>query len=183
MAHTATKTPTKAAELIIAHCRSFEENLGSLQNQIALKSQTLLNEHKEYLTSNNQLIVNKSREILYHQRGNLINKASGITSHSKQLMSNHLNKLENFVLYIKTFYTQVVRTQYRRLDHLQSFTNSHSPENILKKGFAIVRINNQVISDPEKIKPGQDMSVILSNTEIKSTVKSKNKYDGKDFNL
>jgi exodeoxyribonuclease VII large subunit len=39
MAHTATKTPTRAAELIIDHNRAFEERIGSFQKSIIIKSQ------------------------------------------------------------------------------------------------------------------------------------------------
>lgn len=58
-----------------------------------------------------------------------------------------------------------------------------SPDNILNKGFAIVKVNDQITSNPDDIRIGNDIDIILSGSEIKSTVKQKKKYDGKDFNL
>lgn len=58
-----------------------------------------------------------------------------------------------------------------------------SPENILKKGYAIVKVNNKITSNPDIINIGNDIDIILSNKLIKSTVKHKTDYDGNDFNL
>jgi exodeoxyribonuclease VII large subunit len=58
-----------------------------------------------------------------------------------------------------------------------------SPVNILNKGFAIVKVNGEITSNPDDILIGKDVGIILSGTEIRSTVKQKSKYDGKDFDL
>jgi len=50
-------------------------------------------------------------------------------------------------------------------------------------GFAIVKVDDRVTSNPDDICIGNDIGIILSGIEIKSTVKQKDKYDGKDFNL
>jgi len=48
MTHTHTKTPTKAAEFIIAHIRRFELGILSLQQNIAIKAQQLFSEELFY---------------------------------------------------------------------------------------------------------------------------------------
>jgi exodeoxyribonuclease VII large subunit len=58
-----------------------------------------------------------------------------------------------------------------------------APDNILKKGFAILKTNNKITSDPDDLKVGQDVEIILMDTQITSTVKQKTKYNGKDFNI
>jgi exodeoxyribonuclease VII large subunit len=58
-----------------------------------------------------------------------------------------------------------------------------SPDNILNKGFAIVKVNDQITSNPDDIGIGHEIDIILSGSEIKSIVKQKKKYDGKDFNV
>ena len=58
-----------------------------------------------------------------------------------------------------------------------------APDNILKKGFAIIKANNKITSNPEDIKVGNDIDIILADTYIQSTVKQKSKYNGAEFNI
>jgi exodeoxyribonuclease VII large subunit len=58
-----------------------------------------------------------------------------------------------------------------------------APENILKKGFAIVKVNQKITSNPEDVGVGADIEVILADTQITATVKNKTKYDGTDYDL
>ena len=58
-----------------------------------------------------------------------------------------------------------------------------SPDNILKKGFAIVKHNGEVISDATVLQPKNEIEIILKNTSLNSVIKSKKQYDGTDFNL
>ncbi len=75
--------------------------------------------------------------------------------------------------------------KYQRglLNHFASIVKLMAPNNILKKGFAIVKSNNRNTSNPEDIKVGSDIEIILSDTKIKTTVKQKTKHDGTEFNL
>ena len=102
MAHTSTKTPTKAAEFIISHNRQFEEELLILQKAVVIKSQqmlsvqmqrihlanttivnqarTYINFHKDSLTGLHQIITNNTKSILYALQTNLV--------HHKMVQSN-----------------------------------------------------------------------------------------------
>lgn len=62
-------------------------------------------------------------------------------------------------------------------------TKAMAPDNILKKGFAIIKVGNKIISSPHDVNVGEDISVIFLKTEIRSAVKSKKKYNGTDFNI
>jgi exodeoxyribonuclease VII large subunit len=76
-----------------------------------------------------------------------------------------------------------LKNQRGYLGHYVSIIKMMSPENILKKGFAIVKSNNKITSNPDTILVGEDIEIILANTEITTTVKKKTKYDGKEFNI
>ena len=56
-------------------------------------------------------------------------------------------------------------------------------QNKLKKGFAIVKHNGDVTSNPDVFNPGSEMEVILLDKSIKSTVKSKSNHNVSEFNL
>jgi exodeoxyribonuclease VII large subunit len=58
-----------------------------------------------------------------------------------------------------------------------------SPAQILKKGFAIVKVKGIITSDPGKIEQGDEISVILAGQELNATVNSKTEHDNSEFDL
>lgn len=205
MAHTQTKTPTQAAEFIIAHNKRFDDSLLQLQQRILIKTQqlfsnrfqqltqynssivnntrTLLNEYKDALVGLNQIVVNDSKQILFDQKNKLLLVGSTLTSKPRIITGNKQNDLQNIMQNILSFQKSYLKNQRGYLQHYVSVINMMSPANILKKGFALVKINGEISSDPDKLTTGSAFDVILSNQTIHSTVESKTPYNGKDFNL
>lgn len=202
MAHTQTKTPTKAAEFIIAHNRSFEQNILSFQKSIVIKSQQIflhnfqmlgylnssivnctrdiIAKRKDDIVSVNQVTINSSKSILFNNRKQLLQTTSQILSKPKIILYNRINDIKNTIQNLKTFNTLYQKNKRGYLGHYVSIIKMMSPENILKKGYAIIKVNNEITSNPDDLKVGKDIDILLSNTIIKSTVKQKTKYDGKD---
>jgi exodeoxyribonuclease VII large subunit len=201
MAHTQTKTPTKAAEFIIAHNRSFEQNILSFQKSIVIKSQQLflhnfqllgslntaivnntrdiITKRKDDIVAVNQITINSSKSILFNNRKELIQTTSQILSKPKIILYSRINDIKNTVQNLKTFNTLYLKNKRGYLGHYVSIIKMMSPENILKKGYAVIKVNNEITSNPDDLKIGKDIEILLSNTIIKSTVKQKTKYDGK----
>jgi exodeoxyribonuclease VII large subunit len=67
MAHTAVKTPTKAAEFIIQHNHNFEGHISNLQQSLALQAQQVIYRHKIRLQALDALIK-KMPAIFLHNR-------------------------------------------------------------------------------------------------------------------
>ncbi|MDP4211702.1 MAG: exodeoxyribonuclease VII large subunit [Bacteroidota bacterium] len=205
MAHTQTKTPTQAAEFIIAHNRKYEEALLHFQKNIVIKSQQLFSLHfqslsllrsmvvnnaRDILTKNkdclveiNQATINISKSIIFKHKSALLAISSQMLSKPKIILYNRLNDIQHVVGNIKTFKTQYLKNKNGYLGHFSAVIKMMSPDNILNKGFAIVKRNNKITSNPDDVVVGEDIDIILSHTQIKSTVKQKSKYDGSDFNL
>ncbi|MET3029207.1 exodeoxyribonuclease VII large subunit [Flavobacterium sp. UW10123] len=205
MAHTHTKTPTKAAEFIIAHNRSFEQSILSLKRAIAIKSQQLFLQHyrqlnamkSSVLLSAGELAANHRRQ-LEREREKLIgnSKAALHASQKKLLMAAHqtlqypkilllerkagLQQLKNT---LKTASNSYLRRQELTLSHHQKSIKMMSPQNILKKGYAIVKLNDQIVSSGGGIKKGDAIEVILHDARLVSTVKEKKVYDGREPDL
>ena len=58
-----------------------------------------------------------------------------------------------------------------------------SPINILKKGFAIIKMDDHIISNADDITAGKEIEIILADTQIQTIVKNKSPYNGNDFNI
>ena len=205
MAHTQTKTPTKAAEMIIAHNKAYEDVMLDLQKKVIIKSQqlfsshfqalaqlnsiivnksrTIINQYKDEIIRVNQITINTSKSILYQYKTILANMSSQIVSKSKITVYNRKSDIENKISNLKSFNALFIKSQRGYLRHYVSVINMIAPANILKKGFAIVKQNNRIIAGAADIKVGSDIDVVLSGTSLHSTVKSKTVYDGNEFNI
>nr|WP_294931202.1 exodeoxyribonuclease VII large subunit [uncultured Flavobacterium sp.] len=205
MAHTHTKTPTKAAEFIIAHNRSFELGILSLQQNIVIKSQQLFHEHYkvlselkntishkarelvqkhvEELTKTNQRIINSSRAVLYGHQKALILTAHQLVQSPRMLVQQKKNDLVNIKNTIKNSASEYLRREKLTLEHQKKSVQMMSPQNILRKGYVIVKAREKIISTAEKIEVGQEIEVILKDAKLKSTVKEKILYDGRNTDL
>jgi exodeoxyribonuclease VII large subunit len=149
MVHTPTNAPTKAAEFIIAHNRRFEEACQHTQQTILIRTQ--------------QLFIYHSRA-LAEVRHNLGSMASGFT----QAQKSHLeNTSRNLGVYQRNFFSN----QRGYLAHWARVIELLNPENLLKKGFALVYYKGKIIVDPGQIPDGADISVRLADGKIEATVR------------
>lgn len=184
MAHTATKTPTKAAELIIAHNRAFEESLLGLQKMMLIKTYQLINYHKDRLAHVNQVTISTTRNLLHEQHRSIINLSRLVLTNPKIMISNRQKDLENVVSNLKSYSRIYFANKSGYIGHFQSVVRLMSPQNILNKGFAILKVNGHIAGNADEITVGTELTVRLAAAEIKTTVISKSQINGNDeFNV
>jgi exodeoxyribonuclease VII large subunit len=196
MAHTHTNAPTKAAELIVAHNRSFEDAVAGLeksliirtqqliassqnkiynyQNSIQNKSRRIVSLNKDSLVRINQGLINKSRTILFTRKKNILGISSQLTTLPFIKVKNWQNDLLNISSNLKRFSQIGLNNNKKNLEHNVSVFKMMSPKNILKKGFAIVKKDGKIISDPSSVNAGGELSITMQETEILTKVISKN---------
>lgn len=185
VAHTATKTPTKVAEFIIVRNRDFEQTLLGLQKNLVIRSQwllaienrklsslktiisssarNLLTRHKDTLVRRNQVTINTTKNILYRHNTSLNSIIVKLSGQPQRLLYKHQSELENVCRNLKIFSSLRLKSQETQLSYYASLLKLMSPENILAKGFAIVKVKGKITSDPENIHSGEQISVILAN--------------------
>ena len=183
MAHTSTKTPTKTAEFLIAHNRHFEESLLSLQQQLVIKTFQLMNVHKEQLNRLNQITINSAKNLLHEKHRDMLNLSGMILTNPKIILSNKKKDLVNLLANIKSYNRMYFINQARYISHFESVVRLMSPQNILNKGFAIIKVGDRIISDASLVEPGAELTITLAATEINTKVLSKTNRNGKEFEL
>jgi exodeoxyribonuclease VII large subunit len=183
MAHTSTKTPTKAAELLIAHNKAFEESLLSVQQQLVIKTFQLMTLHKEQLNRLNQVTINSAKNLLHERHRDMLNLSGMILTNPKIILSNKKKDLSNLLSNIKSYNRMYFINQARYIGHFESVVRLMSPQNILNKGFAIVKIGGEIVSDASAIEAGTELTITLAATEINTKVISKTTRNGKEFDL
>lgn len=205
MAHTANTSPSKAAEFIVAHNRKFETELISLQRRIIIRSQQRISTAFQSGAQMHSLIVNRTRDLISNQQRSLrllnqsvitqsqnlinlkksflLNTTSNLLVKPRILIAGEKNQLKHMVPRIENSGIRLVKSYQASLQNSISMIRAMTPENILKRGFAIVKFNDRIITDADKIEKGDEISIILSGQQIDATVQSKKQYDGKEFDV
>lgn len=205
MVHTSTKTPTKAAEFIISHCREFEESVLTFQKAVIIKSQQMLShakqsinsqniviinksrtftaDYKEKLNSLNQIVINKTKTILYNRQTNLVSLLNQMLSKPQMITSNKLTDLNNVMNNLRIFSNKYLINTRGYLNHYVSVVRIMSPESIMKRGFAFISQNGRILKNGEAVKADQELTVNMIDYIINTKVITKTKKDGSESNI
>jgi exodeoxyribonuclease VII large subunit len=223
MVNTQTKTPTKAAEFILAHNRSFEESVLQHQQRLIIRTQQLLggqnqrlnqirnnfsqllpafitrhrdlivrlrqviqhnpralvSDRKHVLLKVQQAITNCSSEILRKNDRALSSLFHRLTGKPKEILAHRRTDCEREIRFLRIYSDRFILRQVDSLRHQQSMMKLMSPENILRKGFALVSKGNKIITSPDDIDKGDEITITLDKANIQSTVTSKSERHGK----
>ena len=71
----------------------------------------------------------------------------------------------------------LIQNRTNTLQQFKQTVKNLNPTSILKKGFAIIKSNNKIITDPKDIKVNSELQTILKNEIIQSTVNKKSKNE------
>jgi len=205
MANNPTIAPTKSAEYIIAHNRSFEEKVINFQRSIISKTNELTARHQIFLNNVNSKIIAKTKDILGENAQNLSHISAVIVTGTNNFLIHHkeriiplLNKIiqktvlmidgSQFYLnkYIYTINTSALHLLSERQYNLNYYINliRHlSPTNVLKRGYSLIYQNGKIVTDPSKLQRGNEITNLLYDIEIISTVKDKKKSNEPRFKL
>jgi exodeoxyribonuclease VII large subunit len=77
----------------------------------------------------------------------------------------------------------LLRERKSDLANLATVLRMASPEETLKRGFAILKSGGRILADASSLNPGDELQVVLKDTEIDTTVTSKKERHGKEFDV
>ena len=173
MAHTSTKTPTKAAEFLIEHNKKFEDLILVLHRSILINAQQLMAINHQRLAVLKSYLIRDLLTLLNHHKRKLAVQSSTITLHPSLIISSHKKDLTNLSLQLVKINRNYFAAKNQSLLHYTSLVRVMNPQTILNRGFALLRINGDIVHHYEDIQVGNELSIQLANSEIITTVKSK----------
>ena len=183
MAHTSTKTPTKAAELIVAHNKNFEDSLLQVQQSIVIKTQQLFSAHYRCLEELKSSFLNETLTLLQRNQRGLSSLSGLFINQPKMLLQQEKKNIDHLISNIKGFNRQLLKNKSLSLAQFQTIINLMSPQNIMNKGFAILEVDGKIISTADLITPGKELTVRLTNTKIITKVTSKIHDNGRKYDV
>jgi exodeoxyribonuclease VII large subunit len=151
MSHTSTKTPTDTAKYFIEHNIFFESKCIAMRDSIVQKVQTLQHKLSTRLLQTKSAIVKNAHTLLVQNSGYLANVRTSVKKNT----------------------SLILQRQSSNLGHIRSFLRLAHPDNLLRKGFAIVKHNGRIAVNADNIAAGDTIEVVLSKDRIISTVDEK----------
>ena len=90
-------------------------------------------------------------------------------------------EFENKLIELKTNFFDAIAQQIQNakddLNHAKRIVKLASPDAILNRGFAIITVNNKIVTNPKEINKNTEIQTILRNETIFSTVTKKTKNE------
>lgn len=145
-------TPTAAAELVVKNKEDIESYLSDVVNRLSTALLNKVNHYNEKINKykTNYILNNplKMYDIKYKKLEELNNKLF-------YLSNNILNKEKN------------------RFENLKLKLELLNPENVLEKGYSIIKVNDKIIKSSKDIKLGDNIDIILNKGKLLAEVKGK----------
>ncbi len=148
VAHTSLKTPTAVAGWIVDRAAKIEEWLEGAAHQ--LRSFTHTATHKQHL------IIEQLK--------------SQLSSQAQLFLTQKRIQIGMLPDQIKDGVHHLLRHERQRLERAQELSESHSPEQILKLGFAVVRHGGQAVTNSKTLSSGDRLQVELANGTVDTIV-------------
>jgi len=150
VAHSHLKTPTAAAEFIINGFVEFEEKL---------------NEYKDLVSE-----VLESR--LEFEEQQLADFAIKLSLLGKSVVQNNKTRLELYEEKIRKIPFNFLKNSFHAIESYEVRLRILDPINVLKRGYTITRIDNQLAKNITSISPGQIMITETEKLQIESIIKN-----------
>ncbi len=153
VSHTRVKTPTAAAEYLIANLRSTAEQLEEFANVLA------------------QVIP----ERLSREKERLDRWVARIPSQVQMRLQKESFRQERFYNRLTTAWQNRLVRENHRLELLAQQVRAASPEKLLEKGYSITLKNGKAVTDISQLKPGDEVVTRVSKGSFISIVKEHQK--------
>jgi len=173
MANKSMNTPTKVAEMIIEHNHIFEQLIKDLKHELVLKLNYILSVSRENLLETKQQLINKGKQKLQYKQRELLIASRDLTTKPLIITAKKFQDLlfqkENLKENNNNFFNKKLES----LKHFKELFMIMSPINTLKRGFAIIKKDNYIITHSSEIKIGEALDIQFYDGTVQTIVNNK----------
>lgn len=165
-------TPTAAAELAVPNIDTINTYLENAINRSTLSINNLIDTRKQTLVSLTTSYVLKKPTAMYEiKEQNLDFLIDRLNKEMKLVLDNmNLRLSKQINSYVITNPEILYKYKKQNLEHVINKLDVLNPMNTLKRGYAIVKKNNNVISDSKNIKKDDIIDINVRDGIIKTQV-------------
>jgi len=193
VAHIYNITPTDVAFQLIGVFQKFDEKVQECQQKIVDVAKVILAEAKNrlveidaqrriaapkilshYRTTLNQLsqdLAMKSKEVVLQERTQLLQLQETLGRQAKLQLERSVEEIDDATEYLTRSSALLVQRQQETLSNLEDKVKLLHPDNILKRGFSITRLQGKAVVDASELKSGDEIITQIYQGEVASVVK------------
>lgn len=170
ISHTNAITPSKLAEFIIQQFHNFSVPVQKAEEKIAEQSRRVIKDEKLRFEAEIKLFRSVTANSIMQTRHNLRNLSATLSqcaqfffkeqSTNLQVMANELRRSGNYLF----------RDRINKVTALEKQLAMLSPQNVLKRGYSITRLNGQSVRQFGELKIGDTIVTELYEGKIESSV-------------
>lgn len=164
------KTPTAAAELLILQGTNALAHLNELQDAVVTAVRDTVSQAREHLAYFTSMIPATARRIIDTNRIRLDNNAKNIPVAANGLIANQRTRLNHAVERIGDVIAVAMQREQQRLQALQDKATLLSPDNTLKRGYALVRKGDKCVTAADQVHSGDQITVQFAVGTTAATV-------------
>ena len=164
------KTPTAAAEWLILQGTNALAHLNELQDAVVTAVRDTVSQAREHLAYFTSMIPATARRIIDTNRIRLDNNAKIIPVAANGLIANQRTRLNHAVERIGDVIAVAMQREQLRLQALQDKATLLSPDNTLKRGYALVRKGDKCVTAADQVHSGDQITVQFAVGTTDATV-------------
>ena len=164
------KTPTAAAEWLIQRGTDALAHLNELQEAVVTAVRDTVGQAREHLAYYTSMIPATARRIIDTNRIRLDNDARAIPLAATNLITAQRTRLARAVERVGDTITQIMQREQQRLQALEDKATLLSPDNTLKRGYALVRKGDKCVTAAAQVHSGDQINVQFAVGTATATV-------------
>lgn len=165
------KTPTAVAEYIIGALRTSYAAVNELVTQIARYASESLKGENIRLSSLGQLIPVRIQNKMLRSRMQLNEQSIRLKADVDGRLNDERHTLHRLASRIGSGLQMRIVREQQRIKGITDMLRVLSPENTLRRGYSITRINGKAVSDASAVKKGDVIETTLAEGVITSEVR------------
>lgn len=170
VANMSLKTPTAVASFIIESADGYYSEFLNIYDGIVTNATKVL-EAKATLINNISLrIVDQAKDSLNRQDALLQRLSNGLEVVVNQSVGSFFNRNSLLRERLDNYSTNALQRQLTRLDHMSALVASSDPKNVLKRGFAIVKVGHRIVSSADQVSVDDTIEIQIKDKNITSKV-------------
>ena len=166
------KTPTAAAEWLIARGDDALATLERLGSQVYMLASDILSGSKEQIARIGATLVQLPATALNGARSRLDRLAMAVSDSAVTCLRPEMSRLDVLAERLTASTGSVIERQRARIERLDGLVQVLSPQATLARGYSITRVNGRAVTSASELTPGDHLVTTLASGTVKSTVDS-----------
>ena len=164
------KTPTAAAQWLIQQGVSALERIDQLQDAVITAVRDTVSQAREHLAYFTSMIPAAARHIIDTNRIRLDNHARNIPFAATGLIEGQRTRLERATERMGNAVAVAIQRELQRLNALGDKAALLSPDNTLRRGYALVRKDGKCVTAATQLHPGDQVTMQFATGTTAATV-------------